>query len=102
MDVAPANDSNQCIRCGECCLLSSSSLQTSDVSLVYEVPIKRSDLYTVRAGELVRDNVRGEMKLADKEIIKVRERENRGECIFYDDALKKCTIYEQRPVHQLS
>ncbi|MFH1629439.1 MAG: YkgJ family cysteine cluster protein [Pseudomonadota bacterium] len=89
---------DHCVRCGECCLGSSPSLQMRDISLVYEGPIKRSDLYTVRVGEVVRDNIRGELKVTDKEIIKVREGENQGGCIFYNAAEKKCTIYEQRPV----
>jgi len=94
----PANDRTECIRCGECCLRAAPSLQVSDISRVTEGPIRRSDLYTLRAGELVRDNIRGEFKITDKEIIKVREKENNGGCVFYDDAGKRCTIYDQRPV----
>ena len=87
---------DHCIRCGECCLRAGPSLQTSDVSLLNEGPIKKSELYTVRVGELVRDNIREKLKITDKEIIKVREKA--GGCIFYDDAGKRCTIYEKRPV----
>ncbi len=69
-----------------------------DLPLVYEGPIERADLYTIRVGELVRNNIRGELKVTDKEIIKVREREKGGGCVFYDDSKKACTIYEQRPI----
>jgi len=89
---------DHCIRCGECCLRSSPSLQFTDADLVYESVIRRADLYTIRVGELVRDNIWGELKVTDNEIIKVRERENGGGCIFYDDSKKACTIYEQRPI----
>lgn len=88
---------DHCIRCGECCLRSSPSLQITDAPLVYESVIKRSDLYSVRVGELVQDNIRDELKVTDTELIKVREKESVGGCIFYDDAEKKCTIYGHRP-----
>ena len=97
MDQTPANERTHCIRCGECCLSSTPSFQLTDVPLVNERIIKRSDLYTVRVGELVRDNIRDEMKITDKELIKMREKETAGGCIFYDAAEKRCTIYEHRP-----
>ncbi len=88
---------DHCIRCGECCLRSSPSLQITDVPLVYESVIKRSDLYSVRVGELVQDNIRDELKVTDTDLIKVREKESGGGCIFYDGAEKRCTIYGHRP-----
>lgn len=88
---------DHCIRCGECCLRSSPSLQITDAPLVHERLIRRSDLYTIRVGELVQDNIRDELKVTDTELIKVREKESGGGCIFYDDAEKKCTIYGHRP-----
>ena len=88
---------DHCIRCGECCLRSSPSLQITDVPLVNESVIERSDLYSVRVGELVQDNIRDELKVTDTELIKVREKTSGGGCIFYDDAEKACTIYGDRP-----
>jgi Fe-S-cluster containining protein len=52
-------------------------------------------LYTIRKGELVRDNVHGRVVPADQEMIKVREKE--GSCVFYDREEKACLIYETRP-----
>lgn len=89
---------DHCIRCGECCLRSSPSLQASDISRVIEGAIQRSDLYTLRSGELVRDNIRGGLKRTEREIIKVREKKKTGACIFYDGPAKQCTIYEHRPI----
>lgn len=97
MDQVPANERTHCIRCGECCLRSSPSLQISDTPLVNESVIKRSDLYTVRIGELVRDNIRDELKITDKELIKVREKKSEGGCVLYDAAERACTIYGHRP-----
>jgi Fe-S-cluster containining protein len=89
---------DHCIRCGDCCRASSPTLQMADVSLAYDGLIEKGNIYTIRVGELVRDNVKGEMKVTDKEILKIREKENTGACIYYDDEEKSCTMYEYRPI----
>ncbi len=73
-------------------------MQIADVSLVYDGFIERGNLYTIRLGELVRDNIRGELKVTDKEIIKIKEKEKNRGCIYYDEKAKACTIYEYRPI----
>ncbi len=98
MDKPVPNSRTHCIRCGECCLGSSPTLQIADVSLVYDGFIERGNLYTIRLGELVRDNIRGELKVTDKEIIKIKEKEKNRGCIYYDEKAKACTIYEYRPI----
>ncbi|MCF8146480.1 MAG: YkgJ family cysteine cluster protein [Deltaproteobacteria bacterium] len=98
MTPIPGSDHRtECIGCGECCRRSSPSLQVSDIPGIIKGPVKRSDLYTLRRGELVRDNIGGGLKKTENEIIKIREREGIGGCIFYDDPGKRCTIYEYRP-----
>lgn len=97
MDQTPADVSTHCIRCGECCIRSTPSLQLIDVPALNEGVIKRSDLYTVRVGELVRDNIRDKLKITHRELIKIREKKNGGGCVFYDDFEKACAIYEYRP-----
>ncbi len=89
---------DHCIRCGECCLKASPTLQVEDLHLVKKDLIGKKSLYTIRMGELVRDNVREDLVVTKRELIKIREREEgkRG-CIFYDDLGKACTIYENRP-----
>ncbi len=89
---------SHCIRCGECCLSSSPGLQMADASLVYDGFIEKRNLYTIRTGEVVRDNIHGELKVTDKEIIKIREKENGRGCFYYDERVKGCAIYEYRPV----
>jgi len=87
-----------CIRCGECCLESSPTLQVKDQALVEGGYLRREHLYTIRKGELVRDNVHGAVVPADQEMIKVREkRGGKGGCVFYDGKERSCTIYENRP-----
>jgi Fe-S-cluster containining protein len=85
-----------CIRCGECCIDSSPTLQAQDLSLVEAGVIAAKDLYTIRKGELAWDNVIEALTVAQEEILKVKEKQEGG-CIFYDDAAKACTIYEKRP-----
>jgi len=69
-----------------------------DVSLVKDGFIERHRLYTIRAGELVHDNVHKEIKVADSELVKVREKGGNRGCIFYLDEEKACGIYEHRPI----
>jgi Fe-S-cluster containining protein len=89
---------DHCVRCGECCLGSSPTLQMADVSLVYDGLIEKGNIYTIRVGELVLDNIKGELKVTDKEILKIREKENGRGCMYYDEEKKACTIYEYRPI----
>jgi Fe-S-cluster containining protein len=89
---------DHCIRCGECCLKASPTLQFQDLPLLTGHFIKKEDLYTIRKGEIVHDNINDRLQASSKEFIKIRERdEEEGGCIFYDDKVKACTIYEKRP-----
>ena len=90
---------DHCIRCGECCLKGSPTLQTEDLNLIKKGLIGKKDLYTIRKGELVKDNIKEGLVVTETELVKVREREgeSRG-CIFYDDHGKACKIYKHRPL----
>lgn len=85
-----------CIRCGECCIQSSPTLQVQDLRLIEEGAIARQDLYAIRKGEMVWDNVIAALVITQEEMIKIRERDDGG-CIFYDDTDKACKIHEKRP-----
>ena len=69
-----------------------------DVSLVKDGFIEKYDLYTIRPGELVRDNINVKLSITDKEIIKIKEKKDGKGCIYYDEKAKACTIYEYRPI----
>ncbi len=86
-----------CIRCGECCLRSSPTLQQEDIRLIQARHIKPHDLYTIRLGELVRDNINNKLKISDKELIKLKEKDAGKGCIHYDEKGKACRIYAHRP-----
>ncbi len=85
-----------CIRCGECCTHSSPTLQVQDLPLIEEGTIARQNLFSIRRGELVWDNVIEALIIAPDEMIKIRERKGGG-CIYYHEADKACQIYERRP-----
>ncbi len=85
-----------CTRCGDCCRASSPTLQLQDVVLVLEGVIPESDLFTIRKGEMVRDNVRATLRKTGAEMLKVREKDQGG-CIYFDEALSACRIYARRP-----
>lgn len=86
-----------CTRCGECCLAAGPSLQKSDVPLFFNQVLDGAHLYTIRKGELIRDNINDALKFTDLEIIKLRDRETGKGCILYDEGQKACTIYADRP-----
>jgi Fe-S-cluster containining protein len=90
---------DHCIRCGECCLKGSPTLQAEDLNLVKNALIKKEALYTIRKGELVEDNINENLVVTETELIKVREKEGDDKgCIFYDGPGKACTVYKNRPL----
>ena len=90
---------DHCIRCGDCCLSSTPTLHLDDLSLVRGGAIERRYLYTVRKGELVRDNIQGRMVVISEEMIKVKERGSGSEaCVFYEEGQRACRIYQNRPI----
>ena len=86
-----------CIRCGECCLAAGPTLQKTDLPLFFDHVVEGAHLYTIRKGELVRDNINDALKFTDQEIIKLKGPETGKGCILYDYAKKACTIYADRP-----
>ena len=92
-----AEKRTHCVRCGECCLESPPTLQREDIPLVEEGSIRKRDLYSIRVGEPVRDNIENRLIITDKELIKVKENRDRGGCVYYDKESRGCTIYDHRP-----
>jgi Fe-S-cluster containining protein len=97
MEQPVTNERTHCIRCGECCLGSSPTLQMEDVSLVKDGFIEKYDLYTIRVGEPVRDNIENRLIITDRELVKIKEREEGVGCIYYNEDAKACRTYDHRP-----
>ena len=86
-----------CVRCGECCLAAGPTLQKTDLPLFLDQRLKRTQLYTIRKGELIHDNINAELKFSDREMIKLMSPATGKGCILYDDNKRACTIYAHRP-----
>ena len=97
MEPQIEKERTHCIRCGECCLAAGPTLQKTDLPLFFDRVLKKVQLYTIRKGELVRDNIHDALKFADQELIKLKELETGKGCILYDGAKNACTIYDERP-----
>lgn len=73
-------------------------MQVQDLPVIESNFIRKQDLYTIRKGEIVHDNIKDGLQASTKELIKIRERGvEKGGCILYNDERKACTIYEKRP-----
>ena len=77
---------------------SSPTLQMEDIPLVRDGFVGKGDLYTVRVGEPVHNNIENTLTITDEEIVKVKEKKEGRGCIFYDEGAKACGIYKHRPV----
>lgn len=98
MEYHPNSSRTYCVRCGECCLKASPTLHLADIPLVKEGHIDKADLYTIRTGELVLDNIYNVLRKTPHEMVKLREKKEGGGCIFYDNEAKACTDYAHRPI----
>ena len=88
----------ECERCGTCCEKGGPSFHLADKTLIEKGAIHTRDLYTIRKGEKVRDNVFNGLIRADSDIIKIKGKDGAWVCCFYNSENKACTIYEKRPL----
>lgn len=86
------------MRCGTCCEKGGPALHGADLELVLQKQIAPENLFTLRRGELVHDNVNGGLMVTDQEIIKVKSVNGAAACMYYDPEQKACTIYDFRPL----
>jgi len=88
----------ECQRCGTCCRAGGPALHLEDRALVQSGKIPLKDLYTIRAGELARDNVQGTLQPVTSELIKIKGVGRIWTCCYYAAESKGCTIYADRPL----
>lgn len=88
---------SSCQRCGTCCSKGGPALHDPDIEQVESGRIPLSSLYTIRKGELARDNISGGLICVDNEIIKIKSIPDFQSCLYYDDESKACRIYDDRP-----
>lgn len=87
-----------CERCGTCCIKGGPTLHTEDLRLFKDGVLNYRQVYTLRKGELVQEQIQGGLLPLEEEIVKIRGiGDSRWTCLVYDDDEKACTIYEDRP-----
>jgi Fe-S-cluster containining protein len=97
VDLMVDQEQTGCTRCGTCCTKGGPGLHTTDIPLVLGKKIGPQNLYTIRIGELVKDNINGGLIHTDTEIIKIRSVPGSSACLFFRNAEHSCGIYDNRP-----
>jgi Fe-S-cluster containining protein len=87
-----------CVRCGECCHMSSPTLHVEDLPLVKEGKISWQHLVALRKGEPARSPFDGKPFILSEERIKVAEKEGSRQCVFLISEGNQCAIYSDRPL----
>ncbi|MDA3896238.1 MAG: YkgJ family cysteine cluster protein [Desulfobacteraceae bacterium] len=87
----------ECQRCGTCCKKGGPALHFEDQQLIDAGSIPLASLYTIRKGELARNNVTGGLICLPIEIIKIKSRPDDSFCMYYNDVDASCEIYDKRP-----
>ncbi len=95
---SPSEAKTQCTRCGTCCEKGGPSFHIQDGNLIEDGTIHTRYLYTIRKGEFVHDNVQGQLKPANSDIIKIKGKSPSWECVFFQKRDKSCSIYDHRPL----
>lgn len=89
---------NECRECGTCCKNGGPALHTQDASLIEKEIIPIEKCITIRKGELAHEPVSNSIEAVKNEFIKISGITNSWTCIFYNEARKRCTIYNHRPL----
>jgi len=90
------NSNLECQRCGTCCESGGPALHQEDLELVQSGKLPLKDLYTIRKGEMARDNVKGALAPVKSELIKIKGAGRTWTCRYYAVDSKGCSIYEMR------
>ncbi len=88
----------ECARCGTCCRKEGPAFHRRDKDLIESGAIRLKDIFTIRKGELARDNVRGELLPVSSDILKIKGREGSWTCMFFMEEENACAIYQSRPL----
>ncbi len=89
---------SSCQRCGACCRKGGPALHLEDRELVDQGKIPLASLYTLRKGELARDNIKGGLIRLSAEIVKIRSLPDAAICMYFNETDQSCDIYLHRPV----
>lgn len=88
----------ECTRCGTCCAKGGPALHREDLARLDTGAFGRKDLITFRRGELMRDQISGELVPLAAELVKLRGRDaHTWTCCFLNVVDHLCFIYANRP-----
>jgi len=93
--MTPEISPPECRRCGTCCRKGGPGLHLEDLPLYVSGHLPRAALLTLRAGELVCDNVAGKIEPLAEEMVKIKSVPG-GACVFLENA-SQCAVYLDRP-----
>ena len=95
---APGKPISACVRCGTCCEKGGPAFHLQDRPLIEKGVIPSGCLYTIRRGELARDNVKQRLVPVETDVIKIKGEKDGWACMFFDKIGKSCRIYKNRPL----
>ena len=87
----------ECERCGTCCCKGGPTLHEADLALVEQGVIALDQLFTLRKGEIVENQIQGERMFLDEELVKVKGTGGKWTCVFFREEDTSCSIYGNRP-----
>lgn len=87
-----------CARCGTCCEKGGPAFHECDRPILESGRVALADIFTIRMGEPVFDNVANRLDTAPEDIIKVRSANGVAACFFYRRDDRSCGIYADRPL----
>lgn len=96
--MSPTEPTSSCVRCGTCCRKGGPALHDEDRPLVEEGLIHTRHLFTIRPGEITDDQIQGELRAVDGDVIKIKGCGGAWTCCLFDQARSACRIYAHRPL----
>ncbi len=87
-----------CRRCGRCCRKGGPCLHIEDNDLINDNSLSLAELYSIRPGEPVWDNIAGRQAIAAEDIIKIKNRPDTTTCLFFNAVDRSCACYTVRPL----
>lgn len=99
IDATDNEYSQTCQRCGTCCRQGGPALHGVDKNLVMQGIIPLKDLFTIRPGEFVSNQIKKVDEPTPEEIIKIKGLEQHSwSCRYFNASQNSCRIYSTRPL----
>jgi Fe-S-cluster containining protein len=86
-----------CKMCGTCCRKGGPAFHLEDKLLIADGVIPARDLFTIRKGEMARDDIEGRLAPLSTDLIKIKGKKDSWECCYLDKN-NQCSLYDHRPL----